>query len=164
MAKRKKNPMTRPTLDPDPPPLLPGQRLARGVARGLGLEGFAPLTEFVLKSGLRADVLAIGPGGEIWIVECKSSRADFASDRKWPGYIPWCDAFFWAVDPDFPSEILPADAGLIVGDEYDAEILRRPEPRSLAPARRKALTLRFAHVAAARLEARAEPPWAAPGA
>ena len=143
----------------DAPAMTPGQRLARGVARGLAREGFAPLAEFVLKSGLRADLLAIGPAGEIWIVECKSSRADLAADRKWPGYAPWCDSFFWAVDDAFPTEILPGDAGLIIADDYDAEILRRPEPRRLASARRKALTLRFAHAAAARLEQKMESTW-----
>ncbi len=144
----------------DAPEATPGQRLARGAARGLSREGFAPLAEFVLKSGLRADLLALGPAGEIWIVECKSSRADLAADRKWPGYAPWCDCFFWAVDDAFPVDILPGDGGLIIADDYDAEILRRPEPRRLAPARRKALTLRFAHVAAARLEQRTGPAWA----
>ena len=85
------------------------------------------------------------------MVECKSSRVDFVSDRKWAGYLGWCDRFFWAVDADFPDDILPPDAGLILADAYDAEIRRWPEPSPLPGARRRALTQRFARVAAARL-------------
>ncbi len=118
---------------------------------------FASLCEFIPAPGLRVDVMALGPRGEIWIVECKSSRVDFTSDRKWTGYLDWCDRFFWAVDLDFPAEILPLDAGLILADAFDAEIQRWPETRPLAAARRKALTLRFARVSASRLGALIDP-------
>ncbi|MFO1106392.1 MAG: MmcB family DNA repair protein [Amaricoccus sp.] len=131
--------------------LLPGQRLARGVCRHLRGLDFMSLVEFVPAPGLRVDVIALGPRGEIWIVECKSSRPDFTSDRKWAGYLDWCDRFFWAVGPDFPLEILPEEAGLILADPYDAEIQRWPHPVPLAGARRRALTQRFARVAASRL-------------
>ena len=57
--------------------------------------------------GLRVDVISITPQGEIWIVECKSCRADFVGDRKWQGYLDFCDRFFWATDCDFPVELLP---------------------------------------------------------
>ena len=144
-------------LPPDPTPLQPGQRLARGVCRHLRGLDFASLVEFIPAPGLRVDVMALGPRGEIWIVECKSSRVDFVSDRKWTGYLDWCDRFFWAVDIDFPGEILPLDAGLILADAFDAEIQRWPETRPLAAARRKALTLRFARVAASRLGALLDP-------
>ncbi len=99
----------------------PGQLLARGVARMLAGYGFASIEEFVPHRGLRVDVMAIGPKNEIWIVECKSSRSDFQSDAKWQGYLEWCDRFFWAVDADFPTDLLPEETGLIVGDAYDAE-------------------------------------------
>jgi len=131
--------------------LLPGQRLARGVSRHLRGLAFAPLFEFAPAPGLRVDVAAVGPRGEIWIVECKSSRADFISDVKWRAYLEWCDRFFWAVDDDFPIDILPADAGLILADPYDAEIQRWPEAVPLPGARRRALTLKFARAAAGRL-------------
>lgn len=131
--------------------LLPGQRIARGVCRHLAGRDFAALTEFVPEPGLRVDVIALGPAGEIWIIECKSSRIDYAVDRKWTGYLPWCDRFFWAVDGDFPSEILPLETGIILADAFDGEILRWPDPTPLAPARRKALTRRFARTAALRL-------------
>ena len=101
--------------------------------------------------GLRVDLIALGPQGEVWIVECKSCRVDFVSDHKWAGYLEWCDRFFWAVDGEFPAEILPADAGLIFADAYDAEIQRWPEASPLPGARRRALVQRFARTAAARL-------------
>ena len=96
--------------------LFPGQRLARGVGRHLRGLDFATLLEFVPSPGLRVDVAALGPRGEIWIVECKSSRVDFVADLKWRGYLDWCDRFFWAVDEAFPTDILPPDAGLIIAD------------------------------------------------
>ena len=138
--------------------LLPGQRLTRGVARLLRSHDFATLDEVAPRPGLRADVMALGPGGEIWIVECKSSRADFQSDRKWQGYLEWCDRYFWAVPADFPIDILPRDsAGLIHADDWFGEIVTMAPERPLAPARRKALTLRFARMAALRHHAMRDP-------
>lgn len=131
--------------------LAPGQRLARGVARHLAGHGFACLTEFVPAPGLRVDLAALGPAGEIWIVECKSGLADFRADGKWQGYLPWCDRFFWAVDIAFPASVLPADTGLIRADAHDADIARHGPETRLAGARRAALTRRFARAAAFRL-------------
>ena len=128
--------------------LLPGQRLARGVSRHLRSLDFAALPEFVPAVGLRVDLMALGPRGEIWIVECKSSRVDFVSDCKWGGYLAWCDRFFWAVDADFPTDLLPPAAGLILADAWDAEIERWPDPVPLPAARRRALIQRFARAAA----------------
>jgi len=137
--------------------LQPGQLLARGVCRHLRDLGFVTVEELVPVSGLRVDVMALGPKGELWVVECKSSRADFTSDQKWRGYLEWCDRFFWAVDAAFPAELLPEGTGLIVADAYDAEVLRMaPEDRLAAP-RRKALVQTFARVAAARLQALRDP-------
>jgi hypothetical protein len=140
-----------------PPSLSPGQRLARGVCRHLAAIGHAAVEELVLATGLRVDVMALGPRGEIWVVECKSGRADFRADRKWQGYLPFCDRFFWAVDADFPVALLPEDTGLILADGYDAEILRMAPEAPLPAARRKAVTQRFARHAAARLLALRDP-------
>ena len=137
--------------------LQPGQLLARGVARHLAGHGFATIEEFVPVRGLRVDVLALGPKGEIWVVECKSSRADFQSDSKWKGYLDWCDRYFWAVDQDFPNDLLPAESGLIIADAYDAEIIRMPDEDKLAAARRKVLIQKFATHAARRLQALRDP-------
>ena len=137
--------------------LLPGQRLARGVSRHLRARDFVPLFEFVPAPGLRVDVIALGPRGEVWIVECKSCRTDFVTDMKWTGYLEWCDRFFWAVDADFPAELLPPEAGLILADPWDAEVARWPDPTPLPGARRRALIQRFARCAAARLAQLTDP-------
>ncbi|AVO39138.1 MmcB family DNA repair protein [Pukyongiella litopenaei] len=133
------------------PDLQPGQKLARGVARHLRAHGFVSVEEFVPARGLRVDVMGLGPRGELWVVECKSNRVDFTSDSKWQGYLDWCDRYFWAVDTDFPSELLPETTGLIVADAYDAEIIRMAPEDRVAPARRKALIQKFAVHAARRL-------------
>jgi hypothetical protein len=133
------------------PLLAPGALLARGVCRHLRSLGMATLREFVPAPGLRVDVVALGPQCDVWVVECKSSRADFAADRKWTGYLPWCDRFFWAVDADFPTGILPPGTGLIRADAYDAAVVSEGARTALAPARRRALVERFARVAAERL-------------
>lgn len=132
--------------------LQPGQRLARGVSRYLRSLGFAPLEEFVPARGLRVDVMALGPKGELWVVECKSSRADFQADGKWEGYLEWCDRYFWAVDMEFPTDLLPDGSGLIIADPYDAEIIRMAPEDKVAPARRKKLVQKFAMDAARRLQ------------
>jgi hypothetical protein len=135
----------------------PGPILARGVCRALLGHDFAALTEFSPIPGLRVDVIALGPRGEIWVVECKSSRADFAGDRKWQGYLDWCDRFFWAVSPDFPADLLPPDTGLMLADGFDAEIVRMPPERRLAPARRQAVLRAFARTAARQVLALRDP-------
>lgn len=138
-------------------PLQPGQLLARGVARHLRRQDFASLEEFVPERGLRTDVYAIGPKGEIWVVECKSSRADYLSDHKWQGYRAYCDRFFWAVDAAFPVELLPEETGLIIADSYDAEIVRMGPEQKLAAARRRKMTLKFARDTARRLQGYRDP-------
>ena len=137
-------------LSPAPPEPKPGVLLARGVSRHLAALDFATVEEFSPASGLRVDVAALGPKGEFWIVECKSSRADLMSDRKWEGYLDYCDRYFWAVPDDFPLEIIPETGGFMIADAYDAEILRPSPETKLPPARRKMLTHRFARHAARR--------------
>ncbi len=137
--------------------LQPGQLLARGVARHLVSHGFACVEELVPTRGLRVDVMGLGPKGEIWIVECKSSRADFTSDAKWQGYLEWADRFFWAVDEHFPTDLLPQESGLIIGDAYGAEIIRMPDEVKLAAARRKVMVQKFAFHAARRLHLLRDP-------
>jgi hypothetical protein len=137
--------------------LQPGQILARGVCRHLLTHGFVTVEELVPAPGLRVDVMALGPKGEVWIIECKSSRSDFVSDRKWRNYLEWADRFFWAVDADFPVELLPEGTGLIIADGYDAEIVRLGPESALAGARRKVMVTRFARHAALRLQGYRDP-------
>jgi len=135
----------------------PGQLLARGVCRHLlGLD-FVTVEELVPDRGLRVDVMALGPRGEIWVIECKSGLADFRSDHKWQGYLDWCDRFFWAVDEAFPTDVLPEGTGLILADAHDAEIVRLGPEAKLVPARRKAVVQKFARHAALRWHAARDP-------
>ena len=122
--------------------------LTRGVARLFVDMGMSPLAEFTLANGRRADIAAVDRQGRIAIAEVKSCRADFEGDAKWPDYLEFCDRFYFAVDPAFPQGILPPSEGLIVADGFGALIAREAAPRILAPARRKAVTLRFARQAA----------------
>ncbi len=142
--------------------LQPGQILARGVCRHLRSHDFVTVEELVPAPGLRVDVMALGRRGEIWVVECKSSRVDFLSDAKWQGYLEWCDRFFWAVTADFPLDLLPEGTGVILADAYDAEILRTGPEQRLAPARRKAMVQKFARHAAIRLQALRDPKYGLP--
>jgi hypothetical protein len=138
-------------------PGMAGQRLARGVCRALRSLDFVTVEELVPTPGLRVDVMALGPKGEIWIVECKSGRADYVTDRKWQGYLDWCDRFFWAVDSDFPTSLLPEGSGLILADAYDAEIVAMGPDTPLAPARRRVMIQKFARHAASRLQGLRDP-------
>jgi hypothetical protein len=124
--------------------------VTRGAARLLTALGYAPLAEVTLPNGRRADLMALGPKGQIFIVEVKSGVDDFRVDLKWPEYGPYCDAFAFAVAPEFPREILPEEPGLIVADSFGGAVLREAPVLPLAGARRKALTLAFARLAALR--------------
>jgi hypothetical protein len=124
--------------------------VTRGAARLLTALGYAPLAEVTLPNGRRADLMALGRKGEIFIVEVKSSLEDFRTDQKWHEYRPYCDAFAFAVAPEFPREILPEEPGLIVADGFGGAVLRETGVAPLAGARRKALTLAFARLAALR--------------
>lgn len=122
--------------------------VTRGAARLLVGLGYAPLTEVALPNGRRADLLALGPKGEFVIAEVKSGIEDYRADGKWPQYAPFCDRFFFAVAPEFPRGVLPAEPGLIVADGFGGAVVREADLRPLAPARRRALLLQFARLAA----------------
>nr|WP_091742237.1 DNA repair putative endonuclease MmcB [Phenylobacterium immobile] len=126
------------------------QTVTRGAARLMTALSYAPLLEVCLPNGRRADIMALGPRGQILIIEVKSGIADFRTDRKWREYQPYCDAFAFAVAPEFPREILPDEPGLIVADGFGGAVLREAPATALAGARRKALTLAFARLAAMR--------------
>jgi hypothetical protein len=131
--------------------------IARGASRCLIAHSFTPLPEFTLPHGRRADLIALGRDGGLWIIEIKSSVEDFRVDQKWPDYRAYCDQFFFAVAPEFPTEILPEDAGLIIANRYGGEMIRAAPEHKIAPARRKAVTLAIARVANARLHGLFDP-------
>ncbi len=131
--------------------------IRRAVARLCGRLGWAPLHEVPLPNGRRADLLALRPDGGFACIEVKSGPRDFLVDAKWPEYRDYADALFFAVDAEFPQDLLPLDAGLIVACELEAEVLRDPPAYRLPGARRRALLHRFALLAASRLAAAEDP-------
>ena len=124
--------------------------VTRGAARLMVDMGYAPLLEVGLPNGRRADVMALGPRGDIVICEVKSGIEDYRVDRKWGEYGPYCDAFYFAVAPEFPAGVLPGEPGMIVADGFGGAVVREAPPAPLGPARRKALTLAFARLGALR--------------
>jgi hypothetical protein len=131
--------------------------VARGTARLLRAMGFATLAEVPLASGRRADLVALGGHGDVWIVEIKSSIEDFRADHKWLEYRLHCDRLFFATTGHVPQDIFPHDAGLIVADAFGGAIAREAPEHRLAAATRRSMTLRFAHAAALRLQAVGDP-------
>jgi hypothetical protein len=127
--------------------------VTKGAARLVAALGFAPLLEVALPNGRRADIMAVGPRGQIAIVEVKSGIEDFRTDRKWGDYLPFCDMFYFAVAPEFPVGVLPPEPGLIIADAFDGAVVREPPHSLLSGSRRKALTIAFARLAASRASA-----------
>jgi hypothetical protein len=131
--------------------------VARGTTRLLHSLGCAVVSELPLASGRRADLVALGGGGDLWIVEIKSSVADFRADQKWMDYRLHCDRLFFATTLEVPREIFPPDTGLIVADAFGAAIVCDAPEHRLHAATRKSMMLTFARAAALRLAALADP-------
>jgi hypothetical protein len=133
------------------------ERLARGITRLFEDMGCAAIAEFSLANGRRVDVIALDAQGTTSIVEIKSSVPDFRSDGKWQEYLDFCDRFYFAVAPEFPQDLLPAEVGLIVADDWHGTILRESPTFSMNGSRRRAQTLRIALTAAQRLRRFTDP-------
>ncbi len=131
--------------------------VARGTTRLLHSFGYSVVSELPLASGRRADLVALGTDGEVWIVEIKSSIADFRADQKWMDYRLHCDRLFFATTLEVPCEIFPSDTGLIVADAFGASIVCQAPEHRLHASTRKSLMLAFARAAALRLSALADP-------
>src|SRR6187551_3731976 len=149
-----------PALAPLPPERRQSQAalaVARGTTRLLHQFGFSAVSELPLPSGRRADLVALDSSGEIWIVEIKSSVADFRADQKWHEYRAHCDRLFFATCMEVPCEIFPPDTGLIVADAFGAEFQCEAPEHRLPAATRKSMMLLFARAAALRLQSLADP-------
>ncbi|MBV8507324.1 MAG: MmcB family DNA repair protein [Alphaproteobacteria bacterium] len=131
--------------------------LVRGVCRTLEQLGYVSLVEFPLANGRRADILALGKTGDLVIVEIKSSVADFRADRKWSAYRDFSDRLYFAVPNDFPRPLIPDECGLMVADSFSAAVFRDGSTTRLDAGRRRALTMRFARIAATRLRRLLDP-------
>lgn len=138
---------------------IPERTLAvcRAAARFCAMHGWAPLREMPLPNGRRADILALLPDGGFAVVEVKSCARDFLSDGKWQEYRAFCDRLYFAVDLDFPDQLLPEDVGLMVVDGREAALVREAPTHPLASARRRSLLHRYAVTAAGRLAAMQDP-------
>jgi hypothetical protein len=150
-------------VTPAPAPPCDGRQsptalaVSRGAQRLLLSLGLACVSELPLASGRRADLVALGGDGEVWIVEIKSSVEDYRADQKWPDYRLHCDRLFFATAPHVPMAIFPEDAGLIVADGFGAALVREAPEHRLHPSTRRSLLLSFARAAALRLQAIADP-------
>jgi hypothetical protein len=154
--------------DPDSLPQPPSANpVAAGVLRGIG-RLFARndvwcLPEMPLRCGRRADLMGIDARGHVIIVEIKVARADLLGDAKWTDYLDYCDRFYWGLSPLLDRACLEQDGflpdrcGVIVGDEYDAEIVRPAPLLQMAAARRKVEVERLARAALRRLVSGAGP-------
>ena len=132
-------------------------KISRGTARLLHLHGFCVVSELSLTSGRRADLVALGANGEIWIVEIKSSVADFRADQKWADYRAHCDRLFFATTAEVPCEIFPKDTGLIVADAFGASIVCEAPEHKLHAATRKSMILGIARASSLRLQSLIDP-------
>jgi hypothetical protein len=131
--------------------------IRRAVARLCGRLDWAPLHEVTLPNFRRADILALRPDGGFVCIEVKSGPRDFLVDTKWPDYRDFADALYFAVDADFPQNLLPAEVGLMVAAGLEAELVRDAPSHPVPAARRRALLHRFAVLAAGRLAAVEDP-------
>lgn len=142
---------------------LAAQDVARGIGRLFARNGIWCLPEMPLRTGHRADLMGIDAKGRVVIVEIKVSRADLLGDGKWTAYLDHCDRFFWGLPPELDracldgEAFLPDQCGVIVGDGYDAEILRPAPTMALAAARRKVEVERLARTSLRRLANTCDP-------
>jgi hypothetical protein len=89
----------------------------------------------VCKGGrLRADLLAVNMRGEVVIVEVKSSYADFKHDKKWYGYVDFCNRLFFAVSEETYAKVfdlIPKGIGIIIVDQYGKAAVKQKATSSV---------------------------------
>lgn len=131
----------------------PAKEVARGIVRLFARNDIWCAAEVPLANGRRVDLMGVDAKGQIVIVEIKVAHSDLMNDCKWTDYLEYCDRFFWGIPPDFERTLLERDTfspdrcGMIVGDNYDGEILRDALLEPLASGRRKAMMMRLARLA-----------------
>ena len=144
-------------------PALCAADVARGTTRLLHAHDLDAMAEVPIDGNRRVDLMALGPRGEIVVVEIKVSRADLLGDDKWTEYLAQCDRFYWAVPAGFDispldgAAFLPERTGVIIADRYHAAIVREAGVVPLSAPTRKRGTLAFARRAARRLSAISDP-------
>ncbi len=137
--------------------------VARGVTRLFARHAIWMMGEYSLPNKRRADLVGLDKAGNIIMVEIKVAKADLLGDQKWTEYLDYCDQFYWALSPAMDSNIvngelfMPERTGLIIADQYDAEILRPASRNALAPARRNKLLKDMAHMGLRRVALHNDP-------
>lgn len=132
------------------------EEVTRGTERLLTRMDLACLREFPLRTHRRVDLAGLDRKGRITFVEVKTAPPDCLGDTKWPGYLDFCDYFYFAIPPGFPRDVVDGvrarapGAGLILADAWGGDIAEPADERPLAAQRRRALTLAFARRAALR--------------
>lgn len=143
--------------------------VSRGICRLFARNDVWMLSEMPLRNGRRADLMGVDAKGRVVIVEIKTARGDLMGDGKWPDYLDFCDRFYWGLPPELDRSALegadfrPDCCGVIVADEYDAEIVRPAPSHPLAAARRRVEVERLARAALRRHLVAADPHCAAWG-
>jgi hypothetical protein len=131
--------------------------IRRAAARLCLRLSWAPLHEVTLPNGRRADILALRGDGGFVCIEVKSGPRDFLTDQKWWEYREFSDHLYFAVDVDFPLDLLPDDPGLIVVANQCAELIREAPEHKLSASRRTSLLRRWAMLAGSRLATLEDP-------
>jgi hypothetical protein len=150
-------------IEGTPLAMINAPHVSRGVLRLFARNDIWCLTEMPLRGGRRADIMGIDSKGRIVIVEIKVARGDLLGDAKWTDYLEFCDRFYWGLAPHLDRACMETEAfrpdvcGLIVADEYDAEILRPAASLALAPTRRKVEVERLARASMRRQVVGADP-------
>lgn len=158
------DPSDDPVADPATDPIaLRSRAVCRGIGRLFARNNIWALPEMPLRNGRRADLMGIDAKGKIVIVEVKTARGDLLGDGKWSDYLDFCDRFYWGLPPELDRACLdspdfkPECCGVIVADEYDAEIVRPAPSHPLAAARRRVEVERLARTSLRRLLVSADP-------
>ena len=137
--------------------------VARGICRLFARNDIWAIAEMPLRNGRRADLMGIDARGHVVIVEIKTARGDLLGDGKWPDSLDYCDRFYWGLPPELDRACLegadfqPDCCGVIVADDYDAEIVRPAPSHPLAAARRRVEVERLARAGLRRLVTGADP-------
>lgn len=131
-------------------PLIDGRQSATAMEIRSGMvRYYSKLNHVILPE---FPLVTLDSKGFFTIIEIKSSIEDYKVDNKWHEYKEHCDRFLFATHPKVPEDIFPKEEGLFIADKFGAHEVREPTEMRLAPARRKALTLRFARLAAKQLD------------
>lgn len=135
---------------------IPARILKHRVVNHFINNGWGACDELTLPNGRRLDVLGVGPEGGLVGIETKVTEGDLRSDTKWPDYMPFLDALFFALPSHLPSQYVHTACGLIIEREGRLVVERAPSASSVRPDARIAVMAIFAATVAARYTSQAD--------